>query len=350
MNKFLKEILEQPESFNATLDYYAGGDGETVLKKVGDLYRTGRFQQIFFTGMGSSYFTSYAASCLFNSLGIRSFAVNTSELLYYHFSSITEKTLLVCSSQSGESIEVVKLLDSLPKNVVAVGVTNEATSSLRTKAREVLLIKAGREEMTSTKTYTSTTLLMFILGWSLAGLWGKEQMSQIRKLATDTEEYLAEQQEAIKDEIGFLGEISFLQFIGRGPSYATALQSELMIKEAAKIPSAGALGGEFRHGPMEMVGPGFKSVLFAADGKTYAQSVRMAADIAKYDGKAILIANKDPQLSNQGVRTITIPQADEYLFSIQSIIPVQLMTNHLAVAGGYDAGTFVHGGKVTLKE
>jgi len=350
MNRFLKEILEQPESFSATLEHYASAKGENVLKKVGKLFQTRGFQQIVFTGMGSSFFTSYAASCLFNSLGIRSFAVNTSELLYYHFSSITEKTLLVCSSQSGESIEVVKLLDVLPKNVVAVGITNEEASSLRAKAREVLLIKAGREEMTSTKTYTSTMLLMFIFGWSLAGLWGTEKISQIRKLVTDVEEFLAGYQGMVEDLIGFMGEISFLQFIGRGPSYATALQSELMLKEAAKIPSAGTLGGEFRHGPMEMVGPEFKAVLFAADGKTYSQSVRMAADIAKYQGKAIVIANRDPQLAGPGIRTITIPQADEYLFSIRSIIPVQLLTNYLAVAAGYDAGSFVHGGKVTLTE
>lgn len=350
MNRFLKEILEQPESISATLEYYASAKGGNVLKKVGELFHKGGFQQVCFTGMGSSYFTSYAASCLFNRLGIRSFAVNTSELLYYHLSSITEKTLLMCSSQSGESIEVVKLLDALPKNVVAVGVTNEETSSLRAKAREVLLIKAGREERTSTKTYTSTALLMFILGWFLAGLWGNEKISQIRKLATDVEGYLAGHQGIIDDQISFMGEISFLQFIGRGPSYATALQSELMLKEAARIPSAGTLGGEFRHGPMEMVGPGFNAVLFAAEGKTYAQSVRMAADIAKYQGKAIVIANKDPQLPGPGIRTITIPQADEYLFSIQSIIPIQLMTNYLAVAGGYDAGSFVHGGKVTVIE
>ena len=49
----------------------------------------------------------------------------------------------------------------------------------------------------------------------------------------------------------------FIQFIGRGPLYATANQSELMFKEAAKIPAAGTLGGEFRHGPIEMVKAGF---------------------------------------------------------------------------------------------
>ena len=71
-----------------------------------------------FTGMGSSYFTSYAAACLFNSLGIHSYAINTSELLYYHKSLITEKTLIVCISQSGESFEVVKFLEMLPGKIL----------------------------------------------------------------------------------------------------------------------------------------------------------------------------------------------------------------------------------------
>ncbi|HEX2984732.1 MAG TPA: SIS domain-containing protein, partial [Ignavibacteriales bacterium] len=122
MNKFVKEILSQPESLETTLNYYASLKGEEKLRSFTELYKKSDFRQIIFTGMGSSYFISYAASCLFNDLGIHACAMNASELLYYNYSLITEKTLLVCISQSGESIEVVKLLKDLPPNVTAIGI------------------------------------------------------------------------------------------------------------------------------------------------------------------------------------------------------------------------------------
>ncbi|MHB8581029.1 MAG: SIS domain-containing protein [Ignavibacteriaceae bacterium] len=350
MNRFLAEILEQPNSLESTLEYYSGSLGENRLKKIARLIQKEDFQQIIFTGMGSSYFTSYAASCLFNSLGIHSVAVNTSELIYYHSSLLNEKTLVVCISQSGESFEVVKFLELIPKNIFCIGITNEEESSLSRKSLASVLSVAGKEEMTSTKTYTSITLIMYIIAWYLKGMWGKEKISEIRKLITDVKELLSNYKTLIDDELNFFGEVDFMQFIGRGPSFSTALQSELMFKEAAKIPAAGTLGGEFRHGPMEMVMPGFNSILFAAEGQTYAQSILMATDIAKYQGKVIIVTNMNPHLSDSNIRTITIDQPNEFLFSIQSIIPVQLMVNYLALAKGYEPGNFVHGGKVTLTE
>jgi glucosamine--fructose-6-phosphate aminotransferase (isomerizing) len=351
MNKFISEILEQPKSLSATLDYYTGAEGEKRLKLIAELLQKEKFQQIIFTGMGSSYFTSYAASCLFNSLGIHSsFVVNTSELLYYHFSLVTEKTLVVCISQSGESFEAVKLLKQLPPNVSCIGFTNEDKSTLSLATRAQLLSKAGKEEMTSTKTFTSLTLVICILGWYLSGKWGDEKKAQIKEVISGFESILSSRDKLVAEIFSFFGDIEFLQFIGRGPSYSVVCQSELMFKEAGKLPSAGTLGGEFRHGPMEMVKPGFKAVLFAADGKTYSQSIKMALDIAKFNGKVLLITNKDPEITDSNVKVIVINQPDEYLYSIESIIPVQLMVNHFAETEGYEPGNFVHGGKVTLVE
>ncbi len=351
MNKFLVEILEQPESINATLSYYLSNAGKARLKELQGLLHKGEFQRMLITGMGSSYFASYAASSLFNRLGFHTCAMNTSELLHYHFPVITERTVLVCVSQSGESYEVVKLLEKLPEEVMCVGVTNEEKSTLTSKTKGVLLTQAGKEEMTSTKTYTATTLVMFILGWYLAGVWGDEKVQQIRKLMSGVQETLTERKSLIGKMLDFFGEIHFMQFIGRGPTYSTALQSELMFKEAARIAAAGSFGGEFRHGPMEMVRPGFKSVLFAAEGKTYNQSMKMAADIAGYQGKAVVITNKNIRdASDKNMMVIAMDQPDEYLFSIQSIIPVQLLVNDLALSNGYEPGRFVHGGKVTLAE
>jgi len=350
MNKFLAEILEQPQSLEDTLKYYCSDEGEKRLKTINGLINDKKFEQIIFTGMGSSYFTSYAAACLFNSMGSNSCSINTSELLYYHSSLINEKKLIVCISQSGESFEVVKFLEDHPADIHCIGVSNEVNSLLYKKANESLMSKAGKEEMTSTKTYTSILLALTILGWYHTGTWGRDKINQIKKSIEDTGKFLSLYKDQITNEIEFIGDVEFIQFIGRGPSYANARQSELMFKEAAKIPASGAFGGEFRHGPLEMVQPGFKSILFVPEGNTYEQGVRLVEDIAKYQGKVIMITNKDPELSDENIKVIIINQPDEYLFLIQSIIPVQLMVNQLALSKGFEPGNFVHGGKVTITE
>jgi len=350
MNKFLSEILGQPESLRLTLDYYLSSEGENKLKEIENLLNKENFERIIFTGMGSSFFTSYAASCLFNNLGIHSFAMNTSELLYYHFPLVNEKTLVVCISQSGESYEVVKFLNQISPNINCIGVTNEENGTLFTNSKFSLLSKAGVEEMTSTKTFTSLTLVMYILGLYVTGKWGTDKISLINKLISGTAGLLDKHEELVSEIFKFTGSLNFLQFIGRGPSYSTVLQSELMFKEAAKLPASGSLGGEFRHGPMEMIMPGFVSVLFAADGNTYNQGVKMASDIAGFGGKVLLITNRNPDSNDKKVKVILLNQPDEYLFSIQNIIPVQLMVNHQAVAEGLEPGNFIHGGKVTVAE
>lgn len=350
MNKFLTEILEQPKSLEATLNYYTDQEGVKVLNLINTYFNKNDFQEIIFTGMGSSYFSSLAASYLFNSLGIRAYAINTSELLYYNFSLITNKTLLVCVSQSGESVEIVNLLKKLHNNFSFVGVSNEENSSLSKSTDMILLTKAGKEEMTSTKTYTSSLLALYILGWSLSKKLKREKIQSIKNLILYTSELLANYNNLISNEFDFLGDIEFLEFIARGPLFSSALQSELMFKEASKLPSSATLGGEFRHGPMEMVDSNFNAILFTAHGNTFEQSINMASDIAKFNGKVIVITNKRPRILDMNIRFITINQPDEYLFSIQSIIPVQLMVNYFATSKGFEPGNFIHGSKVTLTE
>jgi glutamine---fructose-6-phosphate transaminase (isomerizing) len=350
MKKFLEEIFEQPAALERTFQYYISPEGKVLLAKLDNAIKTEHFEQIIFTGMGSSFFTSHAASILFNSLKISSFVINSSELLHYNLNLFRKKTLLISCSQSGESFEVRQLLDQLPSNVFCVGITNEADSTLAKRADIPLLGMAGTEEMTSTKTYVVTALVSFILGWYLAGTWNDERKKMIKDLIGNFKTTLANYQLWMNDALTFLGDIQTIQIIARGPSFSTASQSALMFKEATRIPATGILGGEFRHGPMEMVSEGFKAILFAADGKTYSQSIKMAEDINEFGGKVLIITNKKLPVSNKNIMQIFINEPDEFLFSIQSIIPVQLFIDSYAKSSGREAGNFYRGAKVTTTE
>lgn len=348
MNNFLTEILEQPWALQNTLEYYINGEGKNVLKEIKKEFNERKFKQIIFTGMGSSYFICFTVSNLFNRLGItNSFVVNSSELLHYNISLLSEKTLLVCFSQSGESFEIKEILKILPLKVFCIGITNEEKSTLAKKADITLLSKAGKEEMTSTKTYTSTLLVSYILGWSLSDNWNNNKIKSIQNLIANFKHSLAEYNSWINEVLKFMDDLKFLQTIARGPSYSTAMQSALMFKEATRTPAAGIFGGEFRHGPMEMVQDGFKAILFAADGKTIKQSIQMAHDIVKYGGKVLLITNVKYESSGSNILILPIPEQDEYLFAIYSILPVQLIVDYYGKSIGLVAGSFSRGAKVT---
>ncbi len=93
-----------------------------------------------------------------------------------------------------------------------------------------------------------------------------------------------------------------------------------------------------------------KSILFAAKGKTLNQSLKMAEDIARFGGKVVLITNVETKIAHHNILTVSIEEEDEFLFSIQSIIPIQLFIGTYTKQKGYEAGSFAHGAKVTEVE
>ena len=350
MNKFLDEILEQPTALKDTLAFYESGAGKDLLEKAIALYKDKNITSILLTGMGSSFFTSYLASCLLNAYGIPASAINASELLHYHFSLIRKDTLLVCVSQSGESYEVVELLQKIPGDISCLAVTNEASSRLAMMGTGVLLSKAGPEEMTSTKSYVSIALVKLIFSWALAGEWTGTKRAEIRQLIDNIDELLKSHQNWMPEISHFLGEYDYIEMIGRGPAWSSVNQGALMFKEAVRNPAGGSFGGDFRHGPMEMVREGFRVVVFAPEGRTFDQSLKMAKDIARFNGKVIIITNKDLNLSDPNIYVFRIGIMDEYLFAIGSIIPLQFMVNSRAIELGREPGYFTRGAKITKTE
>lgn len=348
MNRFLYEILEQPEALQKTVDFYQNNSGRELLKNIRKMIDSNSFDKLIFTGMGSSNFLSQTAASLFNEQGIfPAFAINAAELLHFQFPVIDAKTLLVCISQSGESFEIIKLLEKINNDIKVVGITNESESTLAQKADLTLLTLAGKEEMTSTKTFVSALMTISILVDSLSNNFNEinyNQLIQNFKATLDITD------KTIDDVIDFMGDLPALTIIARGAEIATAFQAALMFKETTKIPAYGILGGEFRHGPMEMVKEGFKAILFTSEGKTSQQNIKMALDIVKFGGKVLLITNIEMEEKHKNLKVISIKTKNKNLFAVESLIPIELFIDHYTKKQGYEAGVFTHGAKVTVIE
>ena len=349
-NKFLKEIFEQPQVLDDTLNYYLNGQGKENLEKVSVIWERGNYNNLLFTGMGSSFFAPHTASCMLSSYGISSSIINSGELIHYHFPQIKEGTFLTSISQSGESYEIVKILEKLHPGIKCIGITNEENSTLARKSEITLLTRAGREEMTSTKTYVSTLLVLNIFASVLGRRWNPGSITEINDSIKAVNSLINSRDEWISQVIDFLGHPTFVQIIGRGPSYSSVLQGALMVMEAARNPAAGIFGGEFRHGPMEMVKKGFRAIILAPVGDTYKQGIKLASDISRAGGRVVLITNSQDNYNNQDIFSIRIPCQDEYLFPIPAIIPLQFIVNQWAVDTGQEPGEFNLGAKVTITE
>jgi len=350
MNKFLKEIEEQPGTLKETLNYYTEGNGKNSLFRVVNLWRSGQYEKIIFTGMGSSYFISYAATCLLNPLNITSFAINAGELLHYQLSILNKTTLLVCISQSGESFEIVKILEKLPPEVTVIAISNEEYSTLANNAHGLLLSKAGKEEMTSTKTYISTYLATYILSLALSGKFNKTSIAEIEASIEIVIDLLKNKNQWLTDAVKTIAHVPFVQLVGRGCVFATAQQSALMFMEATRNPASALLGGEFRHGPMEMIKKGSRVVIFAPTGVTYNQSISATTDVLKFGAEVLLITDQVSPIKDDNLFTIVIPYTNEALFVITSAIPMQLIVNQWSIEEKNEPGDFTRGAKVTAIE
>jgi glutamine---fructose-6-phosphate transaminase (isomerizing) len=350
MNKFLNEIEEQPTALKETLNYYQNGNGIESLKRVIALWKTGKFKKILFTGMGSSYFISYAATCLFNNHNIPSFAINAGELLHYQPSLTDSSTLLVCISQSGESYEIVKILEKIPSQVTIIAICNESESTLAKKTHVTLLSKAGKEEMTSTKTYISTYLVTYILSLAIVDQFNETATIDIEKTIDIVSDLLKNKNTWLSEAVKTIAHAPFVQLVGRGPVFATTQQCALMLMEATRNPASALLGGEFRHGPMEMIKNDSRVIIFAPLGTTYNQSITATNDVLKFGAKVLLITNQNPKIKDENLYTIEIPAVNEPLFAITSVIPVQLIVNQWSLEEKNEPGNFTRGAKVTAIE
>jgi glucosamine--fructose-6-phosphate aminotransferase (isomerizing) len=350
MNKFLKEIEEQPGALKETLHYYTEGNGKSSLKRIVTLWQSKQYDKIIFTGMGSSYFIAIAATCLLNSQNISSFAINASELLHYQFSLFNNKTLFVCISQSGESYEIVRILEKLSTEVTVIAISNEKNSTLVRFAKESLLSKAGKEEMTSTKTYISTYLVTYLLSLALGGKLDDNSILEIENIIKSVSEVLNNRNQWLGDAVKMIAHVPFVQLVGRGSAFATAQQSALMLMEATRNPASALLGGEFRHGPMEMIKKGSSVVVFAPSGTTYNQSLTATSDILKFGAKVLLITDQVPPIKDDNLFTILISCSNEALFAIASVIPMQLIVNQWSIEDKNEPGDFMRGAKITAIE
>ena len=347
---FFAEIAAQP----AALRRAAAGlhDQLASLRRVPAI-RNGR--QLAFTGMGGSYATCYAPVTALASAGISAVMVDTAELLYFRRATLSGATLLVVVSQSGESAEVVRLLQELDRGrgrPFVVSVTNGLDNTLGRLANVALDSRAGQEKGPSTVTFASALVVLAALSRVLAGESADEALPQIDAAAQAAAEAAERALEIAGDRCArlreWLGDRPILTLLARGAGRAASEMGALTLKEAARFPAEAMESAQFRHGPLELAGSEAAVVLIATEPATRVVDDRLAAQLIDA-GVAVMQISCDGA-PFPGAEVIALGQVDRLLAPAPAIVPVQLLAWRLAVDRGFDPGTYSRGSKVTTNE
>lgn len=345
MDRFLEEILSQPQVLRSILDRYL--NEEILFHPMKDAIE--KRDMILMTGMGSSQYAFYPACIHLNEHGLPSFIFEASELLHYYKDLISPRALLWISSQSGETIEVKKLLDEAGDRNFTIGITNDAGGYVALNCNLPIFLYAGKEEGPSSKTYTSTLMVNLISAMTITTGFDGEIANELSEAVHSIESFLERWEEEIDRMADFLGDIHSIFVLGRGPSIASVMTGSLILKEVAKIHAEGMSSGQFRHGPLELASPGFAAIVCASGGQTKALNIRLAQDIVEFGGKVILF-DDEKDMSKNGILTLRLLAQKELYAPLSEIVPIQLLARRLAIGKGLKPGEFERAGKVTRHE
>lgn len=346
--RFLLEIEEQPRALCDAVEYYRNEGGD-LLEQASALCQCKHGGRLVLTGMGTSY---CVATTLRNLLAAAHrplpLIFEAGELLHGGLGGIQSNDVLIAISQSGESYETVKVAEKLVGRTI-LAITNEPNSALAQAATLSLPLCAGYEETISCKSYTNTLAVLLLLAGEIIETSKGLVCGDLLRCAAQMAEFLTDRKDEARAGADFLAKAQFLYFISRGTTMTAAQQAALTWNEGVHMPTSALSGGSFRHGPYELVRPGFHAVFYIPKGETGTLLAVMAREVVALGGR-VLAFSGHPMKASDDLFVIEIEPGEDYLLSIAAALPQELLLLHMAEARGLVAGRFEHGSKVTRRE
>lgn len=337
--EYLRDLLHQPQALENTL---ASLETSKPLQDIAARLNKGKFQRVVLTGMGSSFHALHPLNLELISHGFTALMVETSELVHYKNRFFDPKTLIIAASQSGQSAEMVRLVQTNHKSVIAV--TNTPDSPLAKHASAAVLTKAGNEFSVSCKTYVTALMALQWLGDVLCERDLRRARRELKHACPAVAAYLADWKDYVYRLAEVLKNTRHLFLVGRGASLATVGTGALIVKESDHFHAEGMSSAAFRHGPFEMLGSETFVLVFAGDAKTRDLNQRLLHDIQQQEGRAEFV-DKDASLP-----CCRIAEHGPSVRQILEILPVEMITLALALQAGREPGRFELASKVTTTE
>ncbi|KAI3380353.1 hypothetical protein SNEBB_003321 [Seison nebaliae] len=343
-----KEIFEQPESIVDTMRGRVFFDEmKVVLGGITDyMSEIRRSRRLLFIACGTSYHSAVATRQLMEELSELPVMVELASDFLDRQTPVFRDDICFFISQSGETADsLVALRYCKGRGALIIGITNTVGSSICRESHCGIHINAGPEiGVASTKAYTSQfiALVMFAVVLSQDSISKTKRRHEILndlKKLPDLVKKVLKLDNRIKEMATRLLNEKSLLIMGRGYNYATCLEGALKVKELTYLHSEGILAGELKHGPLAMVDDTMPIVMIIMDDPVKSKCLNAYMQVNARGGQPIVICNEDDEEILSHVpkeKMITIPRITDCLQGILSVIPLQLLSFHLAVLRKYD--------------
>ena len=322
----LKEIHEQPRIIETIAKSYT--DQITQLAQViNDAKGT------FFIGSGTAFNACLAGTYLFSNIAKKH--VNTAPASEFNYLEdfLTSESLIIPLSQSGETIDVIEpLTRAKKKQSKIISLVNVLGSTLYRMGDYKLLLGAGPEKaVASTKAYIAKITILMLLSYAII-----DQQKTAKKILINTAKEVDRLLEetsinTMKKLAKLLAKKNHIYIIGRGVSYATALEGALKIKEVSYIPTEGLAGGELKHGTIALIEKGTPCIVIAPDDETHDAILSNAMEIKSRGGYIIGIAAKNSPIFDEWIEV-----RETHCPLITTIVPLQLLAYFIATTKNLD--------------
>ncbi|MBN1911441.1 MAG: glutamine--fructose-6-phosphate transaminase (isomerizing) [Pirellulales bacterium] len=342
----LKEIFEQPESVANAMRGRLDLDAATA--KLGGLNLTPRqlhhVERILMTACGTSWHAALVAKYQIETLARMPVDVDYASELRYRNPPLDRNTLLFAITQSGETADTLASLREIKrKGHPTLSICNVVGSTIANEADGGVYLHAGPEiGVASTKAFTSqcivTSLLALYFGrlHHLSFEGGMRIIEQLQDLPDRVREAL-DSNDAVRKIAQKYADCNNFLYLGRQYNFPTALEGALKLKEISYIHAEGYPAAEMKHGPIALVDKNTPSVFIVPHGFVYDKVMANMQEIKARGGPIIAITGPgDTEAAALADDVIEVPEVEDFVQPIVSIVPLQLLAYHIAVARGCD--------------
>ncbi len=341
----LKEIHEQPKTIsdamrgrlNASNCWIKLGGLDEMVDRI---MAANRF---IIAACGTSWHSGLIAEYLFEDLARIPVEVEYASEFRYRNPIITPEDVVIAISQSGETADTLAALElAKDKGALLYGIVNSVGSSIARITDAGSYIHAGPEiGVASTKAFTGQVTLLTMLALSIAHKKGTITDTYFRQLVIELANIpnkvsqVLESDEQIKYIAGEIKDRTNALYLGRGYNFPVALEGALKLKEISYIHAEGYPAAEMKHGPIALIDEEMPVIVIATNKSAYEKIVSNIQEVKARKGFVIAVVTEgDVEISKIADHTIEIPDTEEPLTPLLSVIPLQLLSYHIAVMRG----------------
>jgi glucosamine--fructose-6-phosphate aminotransferase (isomerizing) len=341
----LKEIYEQPRSIWDSMRGRIDAKGRRLrLGGLGDYEnKFVNAKRVIIIGCGTSWHAGLVGEYLIEDLARIPVEVEYASEFRYRNPIISEEDVVIAISQSGETADTLAAIElAKSKGATIFGICNVVGSSIPRATHAGSYTHAGPEiGVASTKAFTAQVTVLTLLALQIARLRGTITESRFHALLNELESIPSKVEQALQSNdlikklaARFKDAHNFL-YLGRGYGFPVALEGALKLKEISYIHAEGYPAAEMKHGPIALIDAEMPVVVIAAKHGSYEKVVSNIQEVKARKGVIIAVVTEgDEEVRKLADHIIEIPETDEILVPIISVVPLQLLSYHIAVMRG----------------